>query len=48
MSYNRTRRRELPLRQEFMAHMLGVHRPTVPMLGKSTTYELRLDVLGHI
>lgn len=29
MSYNRANRREFPLRQEFLAQMLGVHRPTV-------------------
>lgn len=29
MSYNRAKRREFPLRQEFLAAMLGVHRPTV-------------------
>lgn len=27
--HNRVRRNEFPLRQEFMAQMLGVHRPTV-------------------
>ena len=29
MTYNRTNRREFPLKQEFLAQMLGVHRPTV-------------------
>lgn len=29
MTYNRANRREYPLRQEFLAQMLGVHRPTV-------------------
>jgi CRP-like cAMP-binding protein len=29
MVYNRARRSEFPLRQEFLAQMLGVHRPTV-------------------
>jgi len=29
MSYNRANRTEFPLRQEFLAQMLGVHRPTV-------------------
>src|SRR3954453_5887308 len=29
MVYNRVRRSEFPLRQEFLAQMLGVHRPTV-------------------
>jgi CRP-like cAMP-binding protein len=29
MSYNRARRREFPLRHEFLAQMLGVHRPTI-------------------
>jgi CRP-like cAMP-binding protein len=29
MTYNRANRREFPLRQEFLAQMLGVHRPTV-------------------
>ncbi|MBA3915183.1 MAG: winged helix-turn-helix domain-containing protein, partial [Acidobacteriales bacterium] len=35
MSYNRARRREFPLQQEFMAHMLGVHRPTVSIAAKT-------------
>jgi CRP-like cAMP-binding protein len=29
MCYNRARRTEFPIRQEFLAQMLGVHRPTV-------------------
>ena len=29
MTYNRTNQAEFPLRQEFLAQMLGVHRPTV-------------------
>jgi Mn-dependent DtxR family transcriptional regulator len=29
MSYNRAQRTEFPLRHEFLAQMLGVHRPTV-------------------
>ncbi len=29
MTYNRANRTEYPLRQEFLANMLGVHRPTV-------------------
>jgi Crp-like helix-turn-helix domain len=29
MCYNRARRREFPMRHEFLAMMLGVHRPTV-------------------
>lgn len=29
MCYNRANRTEFPLRQEFLAQMLGVHRPTV-------------------
>lgn len=29
MTYNRANRTEFPLRQEFLANMLGVHRPTV-------------------
>jgi hypothetical protein len=29
MTYNRARRTEYPLRHEFLAQMLGVHRPTV-------------------
>lgn len=29
MTYNRTNRTEFPLKQEFLAQMLGVHRPTV-------------------
>jgi CRP-like cAMP-binding protein len=29
MTYNRANRTEFPLRQEFLAHMLGVHRPTL-------------------
>jgi CRP-like cAMP-binding protein len=29
MTYNRARRAEIPLRHEFLAQMLGVHRPTV-------------------
>jgi CRP-like cAMP-binding protein len=29
MSYERKRQDEFPIRQEFIAHMLGVHRPTV-------------------
>jgi CRP-like cAMP-binding protein len=29
MTYNRGRRREFPVRHEFLAEMLGVHRPTV-------------------
>jgi CRP-like cAMP-binding protein len=29
MTYNRANRTEFPLRQEFLAQMLGVHRPTV-------------------
>jgi CRP-like cAMP-binding protein len=29
MTYNRARRTEFPLRHEFLAHMLGVHRPTL-------------------
>jgi hypothetical protein len=29
MTYNRARRREFPIRHEFLAEMLGVHRPTV-------------------
>jgi CRP-like cAMP-binding protein len=29
MTYNRARRREFPVRHEFLAEMLGVHRPTV-------------------
>lgn len=29
MTYNRARRTEFPIRHEFLAQMLGVHRPTV-------------------
>jgi CRP-like cAMP-binding protein len=29
MTYNRAQRREFPLRHEFLAQMLGVHRPTL-------------------
>ena len=29
MTYNRANRTEFPLRQEFLAQMLGVHRPTL-------------------
>ena len=29
MTYNRARRTEFPLRHEFLAQMLGVHRPTI-------------------
>lgn len=29
MTYNRAHRTEFPLRHEFLAQMLGVHRPTV-------------------
>jgi Mn-dependent DtxR family transcriptional regulator len=29
MCYNRAQRAEFPLRHEFLAQMLGVHRPTV-------------------
>ena len=29
LTHNRTRREEFELRQEFLAQMLGVHRPTV-------------------
>src|SRR3954454_7603174 len=29
MTYNRARKTEFPIRHEFLAHMLGVHRPTV-------------------
>jgi CRP-like cAMP-binding protein len=29
MTYNRAQRREFPLRHEFLAYMLGVHRPTL-------------------
>jgi CRP-like cAMP-binding protein len=29
MCYNRAQRREFPIRHEFLAQMLGVHRPTV-------------------
>jgi Mn-dependent DtxR family transcriptional regulator len=29
MTYNRAQRRDFPLRHEFLANMLGVHRPTI-------------------
>lgn len=34
MSYDRAQRREFPLRHDFLAQMLGVHRPTVSIAAR--------------
>jgi CRP-like cAMP-binding protein len=49
MTYNRAQRTEFPLRHEFLAQMLGVHRPTVStaasMLQKAGLIEYRYGKL---
>ena len=46
MTYNRARRREFPVRHEFLAQMLGVHRPTVStaasMLQRAGLHQLQV------